>query len=374
MRPTFLALLLSVLLLPALARAQGAPPDLEAEDTERDKGHFVEITPAVVSAIDAGLAYLARSQNPDGSWTSNVGFKLNASYQITKQQGRHVGVTALALMSFLAGGHLPGTGQYGANVRRGLDFILNATRTDGFITYDGSRMYSHAFATLFLAEIYGMSDDEELRNRVREKLELAVKLIVECQNSQGAWRYVPYAIDSDMSITVCQLQALRAARNVGIRVPQDTIDRAIDYVRRSASHRGGKVVTFDYQIDRRTRYSFALTAAGITSLHSAGVYSDAVIEPALQYLKDHRRDTRNDHIQIGYYFYWYGHYYAVQAMFQRGGRWWEEWWGYISHELVTRQLSDGTWPELQDIGKSFSTAIATLILQVPFRYLPILQR
>jgi hypothetical protein len=371
-RPRLLLVAALGLLAPAIL-AQGAPPDLEAEEEARGKGHFVEITQAVQTSIDAGLDYLARQQNADGSWTANVGFKLNHTYQITRTQGRHVGVTSLALMAFLAGGHLPGTGKYGDQVRRGLDFILASTRDDGFITYDNSRMYSHAFATLFLAEIYGMSSDQAMRDRVRSKLELSVKLIVDCQNAEGAWRYVPHAIDSDMSITVCQLQALRAARNVGIRVPRETIDRAIAYVRRSSQSSGSQVLSFQYQNDRVTRTSFALTAAGVTSLHSAGIYSDQTIEPALRYLR--RQRSQEPYARtMGTYFYWYGHYYAVQAMFQRGGAWWEEWWSWISDQLVRGQLRDGSWPESQSISPNFSTAVATLILQVPYRYLPILQR
>ena len=76
-------------------------------------------------------------------------------------------------------------------------------------------MYSHAFASLFLAEIYGMTH----RQDVRTKLQAAVDFIVRSQNAEGGWRYVPLARESDMSIVVCQVLALCAARNIGIRVP-----------------------------------------------------------------------------------------------------------------------------------------------------------
>jgi prenyltransferase beta subunit len=91
-------------------------------------------------------------------------------------------------------------------------------------------MYSHAFATLFLAEVYGMTH----RAEVREKLQKAVDFIVNSQNAEGAWRYEPYAAESDMSIVVCQVIALRAARNIGIRVPKSVVDRAARYVVDSA--------------------------------------------------------------------------------------------------------------------------------------------
>ena len=101
-----------------------------------------------------GLAWLARNQKDDGSWTGDVGFKLNATYQTTRSQEPHVGVTALAGIAFLAGGHLPGRGEYGAVLDKTIDFVLSCVNNDGYITRSDTRMYSHAFATLFLAEAY----------------------------------------------------------------------------------------------------------------------------------------------------------------------------------------------------------------------------
>ena len=96
-------------------------------------------------------------------------------------------------------------------------------------------MYGHGFATMFLAECYGMSPRPELR----EKLAKAVKIIVNSQNKEGGWRYQPVRADADISVTVCEIMALRAARNAGLFVPNETIDRAIDYVKRSQNADGG---------------------------------------------------------------------------------------------------------------------------------------
>jgi len=91
-------------------------------------------------------------------------------------------------------------------------------------------MYSHAFATLFLAEAYGMAGGATCK----AALARAVNLIVDCQNQHGGWRYNPLDREVDLSVTVCQLQALRAARNIGIKVPKSTIDLAARYVVDSA--------------------------------------------------------------------------------------------------------------------------------------------
>ena len=131
---------------------------------------------AVDRAVARGLRVLARNQEANGAWTAIIGRKVHMSYR--GEIGHHVGVTALACMSFMAGGSLPGRGPYGGNVARGLDFILANTLEDGFISAHGSRMYSHGFATLFLAEVYGTTHDP----RVKEKLQNAAELIVSAQN------------------------------------------------------------------------------------------------------------------------------------------------------------------------------------------------
>ena len=167
-------LLLSILaiLMPGLASSQVIDEgperviDLELQEKSR-------------LAVERGLQYLKRTQNSDGSWTDKIGRKVH--YEYRGRMGKHVGVTALACIAFLAEGSLPGRGKYGEQVEKGLDFILKNVQTNGFITCDESRMYSHAFATLFLAEVYGMTGME----RVKEKLKLSVGMIVQAQNETG---------------------------------------------------------------------------------------------------------------------------------------------------------------------------------------------
>jgi squalene cyclase len=212
--------------LAAAAPARTAPAPLAAQD----RAFPTVVTEAQALAVERGLDWLAAHQSPDGSWNALIGYKLNEEYRYTEAERGHVGVSALAGIAFLAGGHLPGRGQYGPVVERTLNFVLAAVQDDGYITHAGTRMYSHAFATLFLAEIYGMTHRED----VREKLQKAVDFVVRSQNAEGGWRYEPYSPESDMSIVVCQVIALRAARNICIRVPNSTVDRASRYVVDSA--------------------------------------------------------------------------------------------------------------------------------------------
>jgi hypothetical protein len=349
-------------------------PELPAQEVlRRGSSNEQLIDDELRAAVARGHDWLQAHQHADGYWAQLVGYKLNTDYEALDENPLpHVGVSALALMSFLAGGHLPDRGKYGDVLHRGLDFVLSCSQDDGQVTAHGTRMYSHAFATLFLAEVYGMVE----RQDVKKVLQRSVDLIVDSQNAEGGWRYRPFARESDMSITVCQVLALRSARNVGIHVPITTIRNAQNYVYRSAVRsndrtyrfRGGMGDdggSFRYQNREHTRATFPLTAAGVTTLYAAGEYDSPVIRDALDYMDrqvESFSNTTRDH-----YFYFYGHYYAVQAYYITGDPKWTKYFRMIKRHLLERQRADGSWPCRTGPGDAFSTAVA-------LQYLPIFQR
>ena len=334
-----------------------------------------------LQAAERGLHFLAEQQQSDGSWSGDVGYKLEEGYRVWNRDAAHVGVTALAGMAFLAGGHVPGRGPYGSVVDRAVDYLLKQIHQDGYITANETRLYSHAFATLFLAEVYGMSQREDLR----PALQKAVDLIVASQNEQGGWRYQPHVADADMSVAACQVLALRAARNIGIQVPVSTIDAAVSYVRKSAVrdddpdwsiNSRARPGEFRYQPDLQSRASFPLTAAGITILHGAGVYADADIEKGMRRLESQLGvfTERYGKRVGGHYYFYYGHYYAVQAFHILGGERYRNYLRVVQRELLNMQRADGSWPNNTGPGTHYGTATACLILQIPKEYLPIFSR
>ena len=330
----------------AEAADPGDAPAPEQADLPPD---FVEITPALRAGVDRGFAYLARVQAADGAYGYD-------------RYGKHVGITALACLAFMADGQLPGRGVYGPNVEKGLDFVLRHVEETGLIAADTSHgpMYGHGFATLFLGEIYGMTGEP----RVREALIKAVRLIEATQNEQGGWRYHAVAFDADISVTICQIMALRSARNAGISVAKSTIDRAITYVRNCQNPADGG---FKYMINS-SGSGFERTAAGVASLYYAGVYEGRAIESGLEYLV-----TNRNQITEGRGHYFYGQYYAVQAMFLAGGSHWQRWFPEVREHLLGIQQDDGSWSS-RNQGDHYATAMSLIILQIPSRYLPILQR
>ena len=323
-----------------------------------------EFNAATRDSVDRALAWLAARQNPNGSWTNRVGYKLYEDY--FGEENESVDVTAIAGMALLAGGNVPGRGKYGRNIAKAVEWLLTKVREeDGYITHAGSRMYSHAFATLFLAEIYGMTRQAE----IKPKLKRAVDLIVNSQNREGGWRYQPIPVDADLSVTVSTVQALRAARNAGIAVPLDTIQRAMRYVVRCAVPRRGfsyQAATYDNGMND-TRVSFALTACGVVAMCSAGMYDSREVREGLRVLPDYKHSLVPNKLH-----YYYGHYYASQAMYLAGGDHWANYYPPVRDEILRNQRADGSW--LDDVGATYATAMACVVLQMPCEYLPIFQK
>jgi hypothetical protein len=312
-------------------------------------------------AIEQGLSYLRGHQGPSGEFGTG-GYRGN------------VAISSLAGLAFLSGGHQPGRGPYGKVVSDTLRYVLSTEdpRVPGFLHGGGGGMrdgpmYGHGFAALFLAEVCGMVPDPALRDKVRDVLGRAVQLILKCQNGEGGWRYLPTSTDADISVTICQIMALRAAKNAGIAVPKAQVDRCVKYVRNCQDRQFG---FFRYQAKGGGGGpAFARTAAGVCALYSAGIYEDDGVRAGLDFLMKNRPNG----LRVGHeVHYFYGHYYAAQAMWTAGGQYWQDWFPAIRDELVARQESSGAWMDM--VCSHYATAMACIILQIPNNYLPILQK
>jgi hypothetical protein len=319
------------------------------------------ITTEAEEAIKKGLAYLNNHRHRDGGYGSSPNYQGN------------VAITSLAGLAFMAGGHQPGRGTYGKAVTECLEFVLNQEdpAKAGYLHNPNGTphgpMYGHGFGTLFLAEVHGMVNDKKLRTRVKDTLKRAVNLILDAQNKEGGWRYFPTSRDADISVTICQIMALRSARNAGIAVPKTVVDKCVEYVKRCQDRSVG---SFRYQAQMIGHgQTFARTAAGVCALYSAGIYKGREIKLGLDHLKQFMPPRNFPRFDMHYF---YGHYYAVQAMWTAGGSYWTDWFPAIRDELITNQKSDGHWDDA--ICMHYGTAMACIILQVPNNYLPILQK
>ena len=310
--------------------------------------------------IDRGLAALVKMQQPDGLI------------------GEGAGISALAGMALLSHGSTQTRGHYREASSRCLRAVIS--RQDPFSGYLGGdlvNMYAHGFATLYLAESYGMAPDQP----VRRALEAAVDLIHRAQNQEGGWRYSPTPNDADISVSICQVMALRAAFNIGIggQPTQDAIAKAIGYVRRCANGDG----SFAYMASSAGNWGtngaegVPRTAAGSMSLIGSGIndLADPTLGPAMRFLLKHYPAHLKGADKGAEHYFWYGQYYTAQAMFHSPDAGdWDRYWAIAAPVLAARQERNGLWLAGEGPGPAYNTAMALIILQIPNNYLPIFQR
>ncbi len=383
----------AVLLVGATLVASSAPGSLDEDES---------VAPSAASSAEAdsaarmaarGLAFLAKNQLEDRSFRGARGENFVEA---------PLAVTALATLAFMAGGSTMGRGPYAEKVRSGIGYLLdNMVEVQFEVTVDGvttsvttrefyvtgdstSRMHGHGYATLALAQAYGTLDLDETygelapdkarddRKRMRDALVDAVRLIELSQGNQGGWYYDPHAQNHEGSVTITMIQALRAARDVGIDVNKSVIDSAVKYVHDSQKQDDG---SFRYQINS-PESSYALTAAAIATLNSTGDYDSRVIDLGMDYMRRKDPILNPDRFQEAQRFVWYARVYAAQAYWQyRDANVWKRWRPLLLAQLESEQSrsSDGHFPD-DDYGSVFGTACACLVLQIPFQYLPMYQR
>lgn len=315
------------------------------------------ITPPTQAAIKKGLEYLAKSQSQDGSFTSG------------REGGAYpVAMTALAGMAFLANGNTTSRGPYADNVARIVEYLSSNVQSSGLITgpsqEQGYSMYGHGFALMFLSSCYGMETDDRMRGRMKKIIVDAIKL-TSSASSNGGWCYTPGTGDEG-SVTVTQMQGLRAASNAGFTVPKGTIEGAVRYLERCKTAEGGICYSLGSGGDTR----LPISAAAIATLYNAGEYDSKLAESCLAYVSTQFDAQKGSFNKGGNDFY--THLYASQAFYQAGDKYWDKYFPGARDQLLKMQNANGSWQG--DIGETFGTSIALIVLQLPYKYLPIYQR
>ncbi len=305
------------------------------------------VPPDIERMVERGLGYLQRLQAANGQWPNPGG-----------QDGP--AIQGLALMALVAEGEDPRHGRYADTIRRGLDAMLQQQDEQG---YFGPTMYHHGFATLALAELYGMLDDE----RLGSALARAVNLILDAQkrNPSNAWRYRPNDTSADTTVSGGCLVALFAARNAGLEAPDEAIRQAIEYYR-SAQGESGAIGYMDASgSGLGGGSSGARNAIAVLVAVLADERDSRLFNGAWSVLRSHgEQDSGN------YYFYYL--YYAAQAYFRADMAAWRLWNRQTADRLIATQNAQGGWDGPH--GSTFCTTAALLTLALNYRYLPIYER
>jgi hypothetical protein len=336
-------------------------------------------------------------------WLASKQIQRNGSFP-TMMQGQP-GVTSLCVMAFLSHGHVPGEGPYGAQLLKAVEYITKFQKANGLLTVVGPRgatisrsvafwtsntvPYNHGMSSLLLSEVYAMGQVRQIEN-IDETIENAVAATLTMQKwpkrfpaEQGGWRYLnpQQDYDSDLSVSGWQLMFLRSAKNAGFDVPQKPIDDAVGFVKNCFRPKFGAFLLHASDEDFRSR---GMAGAGILALAHAGFHDAPEALQAGDWIL--RNDFRRYNTVIPFGQpewpddrYHYGAFNCTQAMYQLGGKYWEEFYPPMVRVLLDNQSPDGSWQAEnhqydRKFGKAYTTALSVMTLGAPNQLLPIFQR
>jgi len=395
----------------AESRPVATPPDRHSE-FDRDAAARARGvaqhggTPQTESAVEAGLAWLAVHQAPEGIWDRFRFAELDPPSDrctgqavLRTEASLDAGLTGLCLLAFLGAGYTDSAGPYPEVVRRGVDALLKMQQEHGGFgpgPVDGMAGYNDALATFALAEYAAMTRDE----RVAEPLRRAVERLAQSQQALGGWDYQPWPNvgRNDTSITGWVVQALQACAAAGVEVPAEVRVRAALHFAR-ATEPDGQVRYADagigFALDARGlpkyRYGAAMTAAGLVCEQLLGWRLDGAIphrQAALLFADapSSGKARGRDRTQLHSEYYWY---YGTVAMFQRGGAEWERWNAALRDAILPLQNREKTatgkkraahgswdpygehWGRWGKMGsRIYTTAIGVLTLEIYYRHTP----
>jgi hypothetical protein len=338
-----------------------------------------EIAPQYQAAIKRGLEWVVKQQQRDGHWEGNGG-----QYPTS--------MTALSGMALLMEGSTLREGKYAENIRKAVDWLMDRSQRNGLLgnpnnpTEAQRYMYGHGFGLLFLAQVYGEEEDGDRRRKLEDILTRAVEFTGRAQTPRGGWGYLTSAEGGGFdegSVTITQVQALRAARNAGIAVPKSIIDKAREYLKNCTTDRGGVIYSLAHG-GRGGGERPPLTAAAISCMFSSGEYTSPLAKQWIKFCQTHipvgqGRTGQHDE---------YTHYYYAQAVYILGEDkyaklfpdskpderlTWSKYRKAMYDDLLRRQNGDGSWTGAY-VGQIFCTAVYLAVLQLDKGTLPIYQR
>lgn len=328
-------------------------------------------TAASEKAVALALKWIAEHQADDGGWTFNhtlVCHNRQCPDHGDMAEARN-GATALALLPFLGAGQTHLDGEYQQTVRRGLAFLINRMKaTSGSVPVgswweQGGRMYSHGLCAITMCEAYAMTEDRDLL----QPAQLSLNYLVYAQDPKGGgWRYKPQE-PGDTSVVGWCLMALKSGKMGHLVVPQQTINKAeyfLDYVMTKNG------ANYGYSGPSPKARSATSAVGTLCRMYMGGKKESTIIQNGVQFL-----DKSGPKLNDLYY-----SYYATQVMRHNGGDSWERWNRKMRDPLIKLQVKDGhaagSWytgggGHGRHGGRLMATSLATMMLEVYYRHMPL---
>ncbi len=363
------------------ARTGSKSPGTAATFAARDPRVRVEMvtfeggTTETEAAVSRGLKWMSEHQNRDGSWSLNRFH--NRPGMPRCDCGGHGSTnsdaagTSLVLLPFLGAGQSHLVGKYKDQVSGGLRWLVKNQEDSGFLASGSSgntKMYAHGQATIVLCEAFAMTGDEQLRAPAQK----AVNFIVESQYSDGGWRYNPKqgSDRGDTSVVGWQLMALQSAKTANLTVPDETMEFAGAFLDSVSSDGGSR-----YGYQRGQKATPAMTAEGLLCrMYLGWDRSEPGLIQGSSYLARNLPTVEDPN-----FYYWY---YGTQTMHHIGGPNWDNWNLRMRRILVDMQEKEGhaagSWTPRdkhdRSGGRIYTTALATCMLEVYYRHLPLFKQ
>ena len=329
-------------------------------------------TEASERAVQAGLAWLASTQSTDGGWDADqqgAGVETRALGHNRDHAGAQAdtGVTGLALLAFMAAGNTHYDGEYRENVQKGLEYLIRNQASNGDLSGNAklfARTYCHSMSLLALSEALAVTGDERIKSAVQRGVDYSLRM----QNPvDGGWRYQANDV-GDMSQFGWKVLALHSASLGGVEAPAANIELMRKFL---GSCTSGVAKGLGSYRARMAPNETMTAEALLCRYFLESDVDDRTVDEAAQAVLRELPNERNVNL-----YYWY---YGTMAMYHTGGDAWRQWNEALQKVLLNRQVAsgenqgswspDGVWGGYG--GRVYSTAMATLCLEVYYRHLPI---
>ncbi len=323
---------------------------------------------ATESAVDRALKWFAAHQLPDGSWSFNLeqcpSCAGKCSHAGKDGRAERGGATAMALLPFLGRGYTHREGPYKKQVEGGIAFLVQlAMKQNGKAYENGGNLYSQGLAGIAMSECYAMSQDE----RLAAPTQAVLNYIMEAQDpTGGGWRYNPRQA-GDTSATGWQIMALKSGNMAYLNINPVSVKKAVAFLDSVQGDEYGG--TYGYASPGKTH---STTAVGLLCRMYLGWKKDHPgIQEGAAYLAKH---GPTDNL--------YYSYYATQVMHHMEGDLWKAWNEKMKKLLLesqsTKDHEAGSWYEGVDggghgvvqAGRLYTTSLATMMLEVYYRHMP----
>lgn len=317
-------------------------------------------------AVDRALKWIAIHQMPDGGWSFDLkqcpSCMGKCSHSGTLGADR-TGATAMALLPFLGRGYTHRDGPFKKQLEAGIGFLVQrAIQGKGNVYSPGGNMYSQGLAGIALSECYAMSQD----SRLAAPTQAVLNFIMQAQDPVGGgWRYSPREA-GDTSAVGWQIMALKSGNMAFLQVNPLTVKKAVEFLDSAQADDGAAY-----------GYTGPGTAPGTSAV-------GLLCRMYLGWKKDHPplQEGVKRLASIGPSTDLYYTYYGTQIMHHFEGEMWVSWNNRVKDLLLKTQSKKdhetGSWHEgvngghgAEAAGRLYCTSLATMILEVYYRHLPI---